>query len=55
MLSVLIPTYNYIALDLVRSLHRQLEVQDIVYEVICFDNGSDSITNIENEKHTHRR
>lgn len=50
MLSIVIPTYNYIALDLVRSLHRQLEVQDIVYEVICFDNGSNSKTNIYNEE-----
>lgn len=50
MLSILIPTYNYIALDLVRSLHRQLEGQDIVYEVICFDNGSNSKVNIHNEE-----
>ena len=50
MLSVLIPTYNYIALDLVKSLHTQLEEQNIAYEVICFDNGSNSGTNIENER-----
>ena len=50
MLSVLIPTYNYIALDLIRSLHKQLEHQNIVYEIICFDNGSASKANIKNEE-----
>ncbi len=50
MLSVLIPTYNYSALDLVKSLHKQLDEQNIVYEVICFDNGSNSEANIENDK-----
>ena len=50
MLSILIPTYNYIALDLVKSLHTQLEEQNIVYELICFDNGSNSRANIENER-----
>jgi len=50
MLTILIPTYNYIALDLVKSLYKQLEELSIVYEIICFDNGSDSISNIENEK-----
>lgn len=49
MLSVLIPTYNYSALDLIRSLHKQLEHQNIVYEIICFDNGSASKANIKNE------
>lgn len=50
MLSVLIPTYNYIALDLVKSIHGQLEELNIVYEVICFDNGSQSEANIKNEE-----
>lgn len=50
MISVLIPTYNYIALDLVKNLHEQLEEQNIVYEVICFDNGSNSKTNVINEE-----
>ena len=50
MLSVLIPTYNYIALDLVKCIHKQLEEQNIVYEIICFDNGSNSEANTTNEE-----
>ncbi|MCF6296970.1 MAG: glycosyltransferase [Flavobacteriaceae bacterium] len=50
MLSVLIPTYNYVVVTLVKSLHKQLKRQDISFEIICFDNGSKSKTNIENEQ-----
>ncbi len=50
MLSVLIPTYNYIALDLIKSIHKQLLEQNTVYEIICFDNGSNSKLNIYNEE-----
>ena len=50
MLSVLIPTYNYSALPLVKSIYKQLVERDIPFEVICFDNGSKSITNDKNEE-----
>ncbi len=49
MLSVLIPTYNYNVVPLVKVLYNQLEKQNILFEVICFDNASNSILNIENE------
>ena len=41
MLSILIPTYNYKVISLVKSLHKQLNKQSNPYEIICFDNGSD--------------
>ncbi len=49
MLSVLIPTYNYNVVQLVEILHEQLKNQNILYEIICFDNASKSILNIKNE------
>jgi len=50
MLSVLIPTYNYLVVSLVKSLHQQLLKQNIPFEIISFDNGSESKLNIKNEK-----
>jgi glycosyltransferase involved in cell wall biosynthesis len=40
-LSVLIPVYNGICLDLVRELHRQAEaIGDLAYEIMAADDGS---------------
>ena len=50
MLSVLIPTYNYLVVSLVKSLHQQLLEQNIPFEIISFDNGSESKLNLKNEK-----
>ncbi|TXD53330.1 MULTISPECIES: glycosyltransferase family 2 protein [unclassified Polaribacter] len=50
MLSVLIPTYHYNTLFLVEKIHEQLLLENIVFEVICFDDGSKSELNTENEK-----
>lgn len=49
MLSILIPTYNYNAHPLVSELHRQAENEGIVYEVLCFDDGS-TLEIVENQK-----
>lgn len=50
MLSVLIPTFQYNALLLVKELHRQLLLENINFEIICFDDGSKSPLNTENDK-----
>ena len=50
MLSVLIPTYNYNAFSLVEELHRQLTLEAIIFEIICLDDGSNSVLNNENKK-----
>jgi len=49
MLSVLIPTYNYNVVPLVKALYKQMEKQNISFEIICFDNASNSTLNDENE------
>ena len=50
MLSVLIPTYNYNSLALVKEIHQQLILEKINFEIICFDDGSKSILNSKNEE-----
>jgi len=40
MISVLIPIYNYNVTSLVKELHRQLIVNNVVFEIICFEDGS---------------
>jgi len=50
MLSVLIPTYNYSAVNLVKTLNNQLQNKDIPYEIICLDNGSKSKTDLLNDE-----
>lgn len=40
MLSILIPTYEYVCYSLVRDLHVQAERLDIPYEIIVADDGS---------------
>jgi len=47
MLSVLIPTYNYSALPLVREIHKQCEAAEISYEIIVQDDGSTHFDSIE--------
>ena len=50
MLSILIPTYNYNALPLVKTIEQQALKTGIVYELICIDDGSFSPLNKENQK-----
>ena len=40
MLSILIPTYNYEIVSLVKILFKQLNEQNFTFEIICFENGS---------------
>ncbi|WP_299224823.1 glycosyltransferase family 2 protein [uncultured Psychroserpens sp.] len=40
MLSVLVPVYNYNIVALVTHIHTQLQLNNIVFEIICFDDGS---------------
>ncbi|SHM79019.1 glycosyltransferase [Polaribacter sp. KT 15] len=49
MLSVLIPTYNYNAFLLVKNIQKQLVLEKIPFEIICFDDGSNSSFNVNNE------
>lgn len=42
MISVLIPTYNYNITELVCSLHEQLELANIEFEILAFDDASDN-------------
>ncbi|RUA07419.1 MAG: glycosyltransferase family 2 protein [Flavobacteriia bacterium] len=48
MLSILIPTYNYSVLPLVRSLYIQLKKEGKLFEIICFDNSPKSDNNSDN-------
>jgi len=50
MLSVLIPTYNYDVTNLVNSLHQQLTASKIQFEILIFDDGSNSELNSKNHK-----
>ncbi len=50
MLSILIPTHNFPIYDLVESLHKQCEENQIIFEIITFDDGSKSEYNGINEK-----
>ena len=50
MLSVLIPTYNYNAFTLVKELHKQLIQSNVLFEIICIDDGSKSELNILNQE-----
>ena len=48
MLSILIPTYNYDATDLINALNIQLKSLDIIFEIRCYDDGSNGISNKKN-------
>lgn len=50
MLSILIPTYNYNVYPLVCELHKQCVNCGIDFEILCQDDHSESILNVENEK-----
>ncbi|MBU3009825.1 glycosyltransferase [Polaribacter vadi] len=50
MLSVLIPTYNYNTFSLVKELYQQLILENINFEILCFDDASNSELNLENQK-----
>lgn len=49
MLSILIPSYNYNILPLVKRLKYSAEVANIIFEIIGIDDGSNSILNENNE------
>ncbi|MFC7773227.1 glycosyltransferase family 2 protein [Flavobacterium sp. GCM10027622] len=46
MLSVLIPTYNYSALQLVNEILRQCEEAQIIFEIVVSDDGSNDKTTL---------
>ncbi len=48
MLSILIPTYNYAILALVKNVHQQCLEAQIPFEIICLDDQSDNDYQIEN-------
>lgn len=50
MLSILIPTYNYNVFPLVQKLWEQCREQQIEFEILCQDDGSQSVHNIENSE-----
>lgn len=60
MISILIPVYNYKIVDLVTNLHKQLQLSNMPFEIICLDDDSDasysktnrSITNLEHVIYT---
>jgi len=50
MLSILIPTYNYNVYPLVETIEKQVLKANIIFELICLDDGSFSILNENNQK-----
>ena len=50
MLSILIPTYHYNAYPLAKELVKQAVEANLVFELICLDDGSLSKLNLENKK-----
>ena len=49
-LSILLPTYNCLCIDLVKALHRQCEPLDIPFEILVADDGSPDRSFVENNK-----
>ncbi|MBA4154937.1 glycosyltransferase [Flavobacterium sp.] len=49
MLSILIPTYNYAILALVKNVHQQCLEAQIPFEIICLDDQSNNDYQIENQ------
>ncbi|MDO7174083.1 glycosyltransferase family 2 protein [Mariniflexile sp. AS56] len=49
MLSILIPTYNYNIVPLVEDVFEQASKCQVAFEILVYDDGSNSILNIENE------
>lgn len=50
MLTVIIPTFDYNALPLVRVIQEQCVKAELIFEIICQDDASNSALNTENEK-----
>lgn len=50
MLSVLIPSYNCNAYPLAEAIEKQALKAGIVFELICIDDGSFSVHNVQNQK-----
>ena len=50
MLSILIATYNYNVYPFACQIEKQAIKSKIDFEIICFDDGSNSIINLENKK-----
>lgn len=50
MLSILIPIYNYNVYPLVLELHKQCIEANVTFEILCQDDASGSLLNIENQK-----
>ncbi len=48
MLSILIPIYNYKVVKLVKTLKKQCDKAQIIYEILCFDDGSQPKIKYEN-------
>ena len=46
MISVLIPTYNFVCVDLVEEILRQMARLDIIGEIIVADDGSSNMSTI---------
>jgi len=49
-ISVLIPTYNYNALSLVKEIHSQLTHSKVPFEIICLDDASVQNVYVENNQ-----
>ncbi|RVU90253.1 glycosyltransferase [Flavobacterium columnare] len=49
MLSILVPTYNYNIFPLVQEIHKQCSKENIIFEILCQDDFSNSNLNIKNE------
>lgn len=49
MISILIPTYNYSILALIKKVHHQCLEAQIPFEIICLDDHSDNQYHIENQ------
>ncbi|AEW85421.1 glycosyl transferase family 2 [Flavobacterium columnare NBRC 100251 = ATCC 23463] len=50
MLSILIPTYNYNIYPLTLEIHKQCVEENIVFEILCQDDFSNSELNLENQR-----
>lgn len=50
MLSILIPTYNYNIFPLAAQIENLAIKSGVAFEILCMDDGSNSETNIENQK-----
>ena len=50
MISILIPCYDYNALKLVENIEKQALLLNIIFEIICIDDGSFSLKNEDNQK-----